>query len=93
MSESNQRSKTLIRELYQLSEAGALDNIDSETADKACEFMQNFINPVVSYKQASKITGKTVHSLHCKVSRSGIPVEQTKGIRWKLLKRILEKTI
>lgn len=93
MSESNQRSKTLIRELYQLSESGALDSIDSETADAACDFIQNFINPVVSYRQASKITGKTVHSIHCKVSRSGIPVEQTKGIRWKFLKKIMEKTI
>lgn len=93
MSESNQRSKTLIRELYQLSESGALDNIDSETADAACNFIQNFINPVVSYKQAAKITGKSVHALHCKVNRSGVPVEQTKGIRWKFLKRIIEKSI
>lgn len=93
MSESNQRSKTLIRELYQLSESGALDSIDSETADAACDFIQNFINPIVSYKQAAKITGKSVHSIHCKASRSGIPVEQTKGIRWKFLKRVIEKTI
>lgn len=93
MSASNQRSKTLIRELYQLSESGALDNIDSETADAACDFIQNFINPVVSYKQAAKLSGKSIHSLHCKVSRSGIPVEQTKGIRWKLFKRIVEKSI
>lgn len=93
MSESNQRSKTLIRELYALSESGALNNIDSETADAACEFIQNFMNPVVSYKQASKLTGKTIHAIHCKVSRSGIPVEQTKGIRWKFLKKIINKSI
>ena len=47
MSESNQRSKTLIRELYELSESGALDQIDSKVVDSACDFIQNFINPVV----------------------------------------------
>ena len=31
MSESNQRSKTLIRELYELSESGALDQMDSKS--------------------------------------------------------------
>lgn len=93
MSESNQRSKTLIRELYVLSESGALDNIDSETANEACDFIRNFINPVVSYKQAAKMSGKSIHAIHCKVSRSGIPVEQTKGIRWKLFRKILDKSI
>lgn len=93
MSESNQRSKTLIRELYLLSESGALDNIDSETAEAACDFIKNFIDPIVSYKQAAKITGKSIHAIHCKVSRSGIPVEQTKGIRWKFLRKIIDKSI
>lgn len=58
MSESNQRSKTLIRELYELSESGALDQIDSKVVDSACDFIQNFINPVVTYKQAAKISGQ-----------------------------------
>lgn len=93
MSESNQRSKTLIRELYALSESGALDNIDSETADAACDFIKNFIDPIVSYRQAAKITGKSVHAIHCKASRSGIPVEQTKGIRWRFLKKVINKSI
>ena len=39
MSESNQRSKTLIRELYELSESGALDQMDSKVVDSACDFI------------------------------------------------------
>lgn len=94
MKDSNQRSKTLIRELYELSESGALDNIDSKVVDSACDFIQNFINPVVSYKQAAKISGKSLSSVYNKVSRSGITVEQReKGIRFKDFMRILRKEI
>ena len=94
MSESNQRSKTLIRELYELSESGALDQMDSKVVDSACDFIQNFINPVVSYKQAAKISGKSLSSIYNKISRSGITVVQReKGIRFKDLIRIRNKEV
>lgn len=94
MQEYNQRSRTLVRELYELSESGALDKMDSEVVDHACDFIQNFINPVVSYKQAAKITGKSLSAMYDKVSRSGIKVEQRqKGIRFKDLMRIRRKEV
>lgn len=94
MQESNQRSKTLIRELYQLSEAGAFDNIDASVAEDACNFIEKFMNPVVSFKQAAQISHKSIGAIYSKVSRSGIPVEQReKGIRFSFLRRIIDKSI
>lgn len=63
MQEYNQRSRTLVRELYELSESGALDKMDSEVVDHACDFIQNFINPVVSYKQRQRLQAN--HSALC----------------------------
>lgn len=56
MSEQN-RSRTLIRELYQLSEAGAFDNVDSDTAEAASDFFMTFMNPKLTYPQIAKMFG------------------------------------
>lgn len=54
----NNRSKTLIKELYNLSEAGVFDNIDADTAETSCNFLLTFLNPTISYEQAEKLFGK-----------------------------------
>lgn len=69
MSEQNDRSRGLIKELYQLSEAGAFDNIDADTAHTAAEFLMSVMNPAIDYKQASKIFGKSEESLRSDVAR------------------------
>ncbi len=89
-----ERSKTLIRELYELSESGALDHISEKTADTACEFIKNFMDPLLTYREAARATGKTFNGLYSKVSRSGIPTEDLgKGIRWRFVKKIIDKLI
>lgn len=91
---SNERSKTLIRELYQLSEAGVFDHVSKGTADAFCDSIMAFMNPVITYKEAAKMTGKTLPAIYNKISKSGIRVfERVKGIRWLDLKRIIDKRI
>lgn len=69
MSEQNDRSRHLIRELYQLSEAGAFDNVDQDTVNTACEMLMSVMNPTIDYKQASKIFNKSEEAIRAKVSR------------------------
>jgi hypothetical protein len=52
MSEQNDRSRGLIKELYQLSEAGAFDNVDASTAETAVDFLMTLMNPAVDYDTA-----------------------------------------
>ena len=93
-SESVERSKTLIRELYELSESGAFDHISDGTANAACDFIKDFMNPVLTMREAAKATGKTFNGLYSKVSRSGVPtVNMGKGIKWSWVKKIRDKII
>lgn len=91
---SNERSKTLIRELYQLSEAGAFDHISEETADAFCDQMKTFMDPVLTFQEAADASRKSLGALYSKVYRSGIEVyERMKGLRWRDVKRIRDKKV
>lgn len=93
-SESEERSKQLIRELYEMSEAGAFDHISETTAKTACDVMKEFMDPVLTMAEAAKATKKTFNALYSKVSRSDIPtVNLGKGIRWSWVKKIKDKII
>lgn len=93
-SESVNRSKQLIRELYELSEAGAFDHISESTAKTACDFFKDFMDPVLTMSEAAKATKKTFNGLYSKVSRSGVPtVNMGKGIKWSWVKKIIDKSI
>lgn len=94
MLEQNDRSRTLIRELYQLSEAGAFDNVDAETAETACETIISLLNPTINYKQASKLFNKSEETIRTNVSRKlpnrkKINFSQT-FFKYKDLKKILK---
>ena len=94
MSERNDRSRGLIKELYQLSEAGAFDNIDSTTAETASDFLLSLMNPVIDYDTASRIFGKDKKVLMNDVSRK-LPKEKKVTakafFRYADFKRILQK--
>lgn len=75
MSERNDRSRGLIKELYQLSEAGAFDNIDSTTAETAVDFLMTLMNPAVDYDTASKLFNKDKRVLMNDISRK-LPKEK-----------------
>ena len=89
------RSRTLIRELYQLSEAGAFDNIDAQTAETSCNFLLTLLNPTITYEQAEKIFGKKKELIRNDVSRK-LPTRKkinlsTNLFKYKDLKDILSK--
>lgn len=94
MSERNDRSRGLIKELYQLSEAGAFDNIDSTTAETASDFLLSLMNPAIDYDTASRIFGKDKKVLMNDVSRK-LPKEKKitakAFFRYRDFKRILQK--
>lgn len=94
MSEQNDRSRGLIKELYQLSEAGAFDNIDSTTAETASDFLLSLMNPVIDYDTASRIFGKDKKVLMNDVSRK-LPKEKKITAKtfflYRDFKRILQK--
>lgn len=69
----NTRSKALIRELYQLSEAGAFDNIDADTAEASCNFLLTLLNPTITYEQAETLFGKKKELIRNDVSRKLLP--------------------
>lgn len=92
---SRDRSRTLIRELYQLSEAGAFDNVDIDTVETASNFLMSFLNPTINYKQASKIFGKSEENLRSDVFRKLPPRKKINFsqtfFKYNDLKRILKK--
>lgn len=94
MSERNDRSRGLIKELYQLSEAGAFDNIDSTTAETASDFLLSLMNPAIDYDIASRIFGKDKKVLMNDISRK-LPKEKKitakAFFRYRDFKRILQK--
>lgn len=95
MSEQKDRSRGLIQELYELSEAGAFDNVDIDTVETASNFLMSFLNPTINYKQASKIFGKSEETLRTNVarklpSRKKINFSHT-FFKYNDLKRILKK--
>ena len=94
MSEQNDRSRGLIKELYQLSEAGAFDNVDSTTAETAVDFLMTFMNPAVDYDTASRLFNKDKRVLMNDVSRK-LPKEKKitakAFFRYRDFKRILQK--
>ena len=94
MSERNDRSRGLIKELYQLSEAGAFDNIDSTTAETASDFLLSLMNPAVDYDTASKLFNKDKKLLMNDVARK-LPkskkVTAKAFFRYADFKRILRK--
>lgn len=94
MSERNDRSRGLIKELYQLSEAGAFDNVDTTTAETAVDFLMTLMNPAVDYDTASRIFNKDKRVLMNDVSRK-LPkdkkVTSKAFFRYADFKRILRK--
>ena len=94
MCAQNDRSRGLIKELYQLSEAGAFDNIDSTTAETASDFLLSLMNPAIDYDTASRIFGKDKKVLMNDVSRK-LPKEKKitakAFFRYRDFKRILQK--
>lgn len=77
-----------------MSEAGAFDHISDSTANTACDFIKDFMDPVLTMAEAARATKKTFNGLYSKVSRSGIPTENLgKGIRWSWEKKIRDKFI
>lgn len=91
----NNRSRTLIRELYQLSEAGAFDNVDAKTAEDSCNFLLTLLNPTITYEQAEKIFGKKKELIRNDVSRKLMPRKKinlsTTLFKYKDLKEIISK--
>lgn len=89
------RSKTLIRELYQLSEAGAFDNVDNDTAETASEFFMAIMNPKLTYKQAAQIFGTTEKNVMNHAQRKLPQKDREKDkrtvISYQKLKRILKR--
>lgn len=93
-SRSNDRSRGLIKELYQLSEAGAFDNVDSTTAETASDFLLSLMNPAIDYDTASRIFNKDKKLLMNDVARK-LPkskkVTAKAFFRYADFKRILKK--
>lgn len=94
MSEQNDRSRGLIKELYQLSEAGAFDNVDTTTAETAVDFLMTFMNPAIDYDTASRLFKKDKKVLMNDISRK-LPkdkkVTSKAFFRYADFKRILRK--
>ena len=94
MCAQNDRSRGLIKELYQLSEAGAFDNVDSGTAETAVDFLTTLMNPAIDYDTASKLFNKDKKVLMNDVSRK-LPKEKKitakAFFRYRDFKRILKK--
>ena len=90
----NDRSRGLIKELYQLSEAGAFDNIDTTTAETAVDFLMTFMNPAIDYDTASRLFNKDKRVLMNDVSRK-LPKDKKVAakafFRYADFKRILRK--
>ena len=90
----NDRSRGLIKELYQLSEAGAFDNVDTTTAETAVDFLMTFMNPAIDYDTASRLFKKDKRVLMNDVSRK-LPkdkkVTSKAFFRYADFKRILRK--
>ena len=94
MSAQNDRSRGLIRELYQLSEAGAFDNVDSQTAETATNFLLTLMNPAIDYDAASRIFNKDKKLLMNDVSRKTPKEKKITAkafFRYRDFKRILQK--
>ena len=94
MSAQNDRSRGLIKELYQLSEAGAFDNVDSQTAETASDFLLSLMNPAIDYDTASRIFGKDKKLLMNDVARKLPKAKKITGkafFRYADFKRILQK--
>ena len=94
MSAQNDRSRGLIRELYQLSEAGAFDNVDSQTVETATNFLLTLMNPAIDYDAASKLFNKDKRVLMNDISRK-LPKEKKitakAFFRYRDFKRIVQK--
>ena len=95
MSKQNDRSRTLIRELYQLSEAGAFDSVDPSTAETATDFLMTLMNPKLTYKQAEKFFGISEKNIMNHASRK-IPEKHREKdhrtlIRYSELKKLFKK--
>lgn len=90
----NDRSRGLIKELYQLSEAGAFDNVDTETIETATNFLITLVNPAIDYDTASKLFNKDKKVLMNEVSRK-LPkskrVTSRAFFKYADFKRILKK--
>lgn len=90
----NDRSRGLIKELYQLSEAGAFDNVDTETIETATNFLITLITPAIDYDTASKLFNKDKKVLMNEVSRK-LPkskrVTSRAFFKYADFKRILKK--
>lgn len=94
MSEQNDRSRGLIRELYQLSEAGAFDNVDIDTVETASNFLTALMNPMVDYDTASRVFGKDKKILMNSVSRKLPKCKKMSSktfFKYADLKKILQK--
>ena len=77
-----------------MSEAGAFDNIDSNTAETASNFLMTLMNPLVDYDTAAKYFNKDKRVLMNDVSRK-LPKEKKVTakafFRFRDFKRILQK--
>ena len=62
--------------------------------DKIMDIMVNVIDPLVTYEQACKMTGKTMSGLYSKISRSNIkPICTQKMLRYSDVMKIKNKEV
>jgi hypothetical protein len=89
------RSKSLIRELYMLSENGAFDNVDVDTAETACEMLMSFMNPKLTYKQAAKVFGMDekvmLNHIQRKIPEKDREKDGLKKIAYMKIKKVLKR--
>lgn len=89
---TNERSKTLIRELYEMSESGAFDNVTPDVMDSAMDFLMTFLDVKVTYEQAARIFGRSEKNIINNVIRKVGKGDRAKGIAvipYRILKKVL----
>lgn len=89
------KCRDIVRELYLLSESGAFDDMDMDTIEPVIELLIGFLNPTISYDEASKIFDKPKQTIRTEVSRKLIPSKKRTYssiyFKYQDLKKIIHK--